>query len=60
MKYQAIPSDDGRWFVYDAEMDVVFAYVSEELIARKVARMLNQTPGQPLDDQDPDNPAIIH
>lgn len=60
MKYQAIPCDDGRWFVYDTEMDVVFAYVGEELVARKVVRMLNQTPTQSLDDHSSGDSSEIH
>ena len=60
MKYKAVPCDDGRWFIYDTEMDVVFAYVGNELTARKTARILNQTPEDPLTNSDNTDSANLH
>jgi len=60
MKYEAVPCDDGRWFIYDTEADTVFAYVGSELTARKTVRILNQTPNEPLDCADSNNPTKIH
>lgn len=50
MRYETIPCDDGRWFIFDKDLDVVFAYVGNELLARKVTRMLNQDAAARLDD----------
>jgi hypothetical protein len=60
MKYQAMPCDDGRWFVYNSETDQVFAYVGNELLARKVVRMLNQSPSDRLDDLEDLDPTKMH
>jgi len=48
MKYQVHPSDDGRWFILNPVTGVVMSYVGNELLARKIARILNETPGDPL------------
>jgi hypothetical protein len=60
MKYQAMPCDDGRWFVYNSETDQVFAYAGNELLARKVVRMLNQSPSDRLDDLEDLDPTKMH
>lgn len=60
MKYQAMPCDDGRWFVYNSKTDQVFAYAGNELIARKVVRMLNQSPSDRLDDLEDLDPTKMH
>lgn len=60
MRYEAVPCDDGRWFIYDSELDVVFAYVGSELTARKTVRILNQTPNEPLDNDIDTDSAKLH
>lgn len=60
MRYQAVPCDDGRWFIYDSEMDMVFAYAGCELTARKTVRILNQTPDEPLTDCNDIDSAKLH
>jgi hypothetical protein len=52
MRFEVHPSDDGRWFILDTERQTVFLFCGNELLARKVARILNQTPGAPLYDLD--------
>ena len=42
MRYVVYPSDDGRFFIFDTKFDKVIVFCGNQLLANKVARILNE------------------